>query len=61
MRNERGHVVAVLPRGQHHSTTTLPPQAQQKVEILVLEIGNICFKNQKFWDGGRYIYLILTL
>ena len=26
--------------------------------MLILKIGNVGFKNQKFWDGGRYITLI---
>jgi hypothetical protein len=33
----------------------------KKVEILVLESGNIGFKNQKFWDGGRYFVIKLKL
>ena len=30
------------------------PLLNVMLEILILKIGNVGFKNQKFWDGGRY-------
>ena len=39
-----------------------------KLEMLILEIGNVDFKignagfkNQKFWDGGRYFVLFFYI